>query len=74
MVSFRIARGQGLALVSSNGCQPTSLAFMLVGMTLEIHQAFTSDNNPKGIADTERVIRTLKEECSWLQEWTSPVI
>jgi putative transposase len=40
---------------------------------LKIHQAFTSYNNPKGNADTERVIRTLKEECLWLQEWTSPV-
>jgi putative transposase len=35
-------------------------------------QAFTSSNNPKGNADTERVIRTLKEECLWLQEWTCP--
>jgi putative transposase len=67
------ARGQGLALMSDNGFQPTSLAFMRVCATLEAHQAFTSDNNPKGIADTERVIHTLKEECSWLQKWTSPV-
>jgi hypothetical protein len=37
------------------------------------HQiTFTSYNNPKGNADTERVIRTLKEECLWLQEWTCP--
>jgi putative transposase len=40
--------------------------------TLEIHQAFTSDNNPKGHADTEQLMRTLKEECLWLQEWTCP--
>jgi putative transposase len=39
---------------------------------LEIQQAFTSYNNPKGNADTERVMRTLKEECLWLQEWTCP--
>jgi hypothetical protein len=31
--------------------------------TLEIQQAFTSYNNPKGNADTERVMRTLKEKC-----------
>jgi hypothetical protein len=27
-----------------------------------VHQAFTSYNNPKGNADTERMMRTLKEE------------
>jgi putative transposase len=66
------ARGQGLSLMSDNGCQPASLAFMEACSTLSIHQAFTSYNNPKGNADTERVIRTLKEECLWLQEWTCP--
>lgn len=66
------ARGQGLSLMSDNGCQPTSLAFMEACSTLSIHQAFTSYNNPKGNADTERVRRTLKEECLWLQEWTCP--
>jgi putative transposase len=66
------ARGKGLSLMSDNGCQPTSLAFMEACSTLESHQAFTSDHNPKGNADTERVIRTLKEECLWLQEWTCP--
>jgi putative transposase len=65
-------RQQGLALMSDNGCQPTSLAFMRTCATLELHQAFTSYNNPKGNADTERVIRTLKEECLWLQDWTCP--
>ena len=29
-------------------------------------------NNPKGNADTERIMRTLKEECLWLREWTCP--
>jgi putative transposase len=66
------ARGQGLSLMSANGCQPTSLAFMRACAMLEVHQAFTSYNNPKGNADTERFIRTLKEECLWLQEWTCP--
>jgi transposase InsO family protein len=41
---------------------------------LGIHQAFTSDNNPKGNADTERFLRTLKEELVWLHEWTSPTV
>ncbi|MFA5250413.1 MAG: integrase core domain-containing protein [Parachlamydiales bacterium] len=31
----------------------------------------TSYNNPKGNADTERLMRTMKEECLWLTEWTS---
>ncbi len=66
------AAGKGLALMSDNGCQPTSVAFMKACRTLEIHQAFTSYSNPKGNADTERVMRTLKEECLWLHEWTCP--
>ena len=48
--------------------QPTSLAFMQACASLEIHQAFTSNNNPKGHADTEQLMHTLKEECLWLQE------
>ena len=55
-----------------NGGQPTSAAFMKAGSPLGVRQAFTSYNNPQGNADPERVIRTLKEACLWLQEWTSP--
>ena|SRR5918996_4933818 len=66
------AQGQGVALMSENGCQPTSLAFMRACATVEIHQACTSDNNPKGNADTERCMRTLKEACLWLHEWRCP--
>lgn len=65
------AQGQGLSLMSDNGCQPTSVAFMKTCATLGITQAFTSYNNPKGNADTERLMRTLKEEFLWLREWTS---
>ncbi len=36
---------------------------------LEVHQAFTTYNNPIGNADTERMIRTIKEELIWLREW-----
>lgn len=35
-----------------------------------VEQAFTAYNNPKGNADIERFMRTMKEECLWLQEWT----
>jgi transposase InsO family protein len=65
------ARDRGLSLMSDNGCQPTSLAFMKACHHLGITQAFTSYHNPKGNADTERVMRTLKEELLWLREWTS---
>ena len=51
------ARDQGLSVMSDNGCQPTALAFMKACSTLGIQQAFTSYNNPKGNADTERVMR-----------------
>ena len=56
-----------------NGCQPISVAFMKACSTLGVYQAFTSYNNPKGNADTERLMRTLKEECLWLREWTCPL-
>jgi putative transposase len=65
-------REQGLSLMSDNGCQPTSVAFMQACSRLGIHQTFTSYNNPKGNADPERMMRTLKEECLWLHEWSSP--
>ena len=55
-----------------NGCQPTSVAFIKTCATLGITQAFTSSNNPKGNTDTERLMRTRKEELLWLREWTSP--
>jgi transposase InsO family protein len=64
--------GHPLHLMSDNGCQPTSVRFLATCGTLGIQQAFTSYNNPKGNADTERSIRTLKEECLWLREWSSP--
>ncbi len=62
-------RGNGLKLMSDNGSQPTSLCFMKACSNLGIQQVFTSYNNPKGNADTERMIRTMKEELFWLREW-----
>jgi transposase InsO family protein len=67
------SRDHGLLLMSDNGCQPTSVAFMETCTTLGITQAFTSYNNPKGNAETEWLMRTLEEELLWLCEWTSPV-
>jgi putative transposase len=71
-----IVRDQGLKLVSDNGCQPRSGSFLKLTATLDIEQIFTSFNNPKGNAETERFMRTLKEELLWLEEfaaWMRPV-
>jgi putative transposase len=65
-------QGQGLGLMADNGCQPTSLAFMAACSAMGVRQAFTSYGNPRGNADTERFLRTLKEELVWPREWTSP--
>jgi transposase InsO family protein len=51
-----------LYLVSDNGYQPTSLSYMQACSTLGIKQIISCWSNPKGNADTERVIMTLKED------------
>jgi len=38
---------------------------------LGIEQVFTSYANPKGNADTERIMRTIKEEVIWLNEFAN---
>lgn len=58
-----------LMLVSDNGCQPTSTAFMAACSVLGVKQIFTSFCNPKGNADTERFFRTLKEDLVWPREF-----
>jgi len=64
-------RGKGLKLVSDNGSQPTSTSFIKEIALLGIEQIFTSYDNPKGNADTERIMRTIKEELIWLNEFGS---
>lgn len=59
-------------LISDNGCQPTSQKFMQMCSNLKIKQIFTTWNNPKGNADTERVFRTLKEDLIWPYDWDNP--
>lgn len=66
---IRQAENPELNLMSDNGSQPTSLKFIEEVAALGIRQAFTAYSNPKGNADTERVIRTIKEELIWLREW-----
>ena len=65
-------RDHGLSLISDNGCQPTSQEFNRSCSLMDIQQIFTSFNNPKGNADTERFMRTMKEECVWLKQWKTP--
>ena len=61
-----------LVLVCDNGSQPTSQRFMKEVAGLNIKQIFTSYNNPKGNADTERVMRTIKEDLVWCNEFKHP--
>ena len=65
------AQEHDLHLMSGNGSQPTSVALINACGILNIDQAFISYNNPKGNANTERVIRTIKEDCIWINEWDS---
>ena len=60
-----------LCLMSDNGCQPTAHSFKENCKTLGINLVFTSYCNPKGNADTERFMRTMKEECLWINEFES---
>ena len=62
-------RGRGLKLIREDGSQSTATSFMRDMVELGIEQIFTSYENPKGNADTERVIRTLK--VIWLNEFES---
>ena len=62
---------KGLNLVSDNGSQVTSQTFIKESSLLGINQIFASYNNPKGNADTERVMRTIKEDIVWPREWYS---
>ena len=68
---IREAENLELYLMSDNGSQPTSLKFMTEVAELGIRQTFTSYSNPKGNADTERLICTIKEELMWLREWAT---
>jgi putative transposase len=64
--------GYPLSLISDNGCQPTSLKYKKECAQLNINQIFTTWSNPKGNADTERVIRRIKENLIWPNDWENP--
>jgi transposase InsO family protein len=59
-------------LISDNGCQPTSQRFMMNCSLIGLKQIFTTWSNPKGNSDTERVMRTLKEDLVWTCDWDNP--
>jgi putative transposase len=63
---------QELSLISDNGCQPTSRRFMMSCSLLGLNQIFTTWPNPKGNSDTERVMRTIKEDIVWPYDWDNP--
>lgn len=63
-----------LKLISDNGSQPTSTKFMKELSFLGIKQIFTTWNNPKGNADTERVMRTIKEDLVYPNDWNNPIV
>jgi len=67
-----LTKQEELFLISDNGSQPTSTKFIQTCSILEIKQIFTCYDNPKGNADAERVIRTMKEDLIWLKEWQTP--
>ena len=68
-----LSKQDELYLVSDNGSQPTSHKYMQACSVLEIKQIYASYNNPKGNADTERVMRTIKEDFIWVREFSSPI-
>ena len=65
------SREYGINLMSDNGSQPTSIKYLTVITNLGINHITTSYNNPKGNADTERFMRTFKEEVVWSNEYDS---
>jgi len=67
------SKPEELYLVSDNGSQPTSKKYMQATSVLEIKQIFASYSNPKGNADTERVMRTIKEDFIWVREFSNPI-
>jgi transposase InsO family protein len=68
-----LRKDQELCLISDNGSQPTSMAFMRACSVMEIKQIFASYSNPRGNADTERAVKTIKHDFIWVREFRSPV-
>ena len=65
------SREYELHLMSDNGSQPTSEKYENAAALLGIKHITTSYSNPKGNADTERFMRTFKEEIIYPNEFDS---
>lgn len=65
------AREYGLNVMSDNDSQSTSMKYQTVVELLKINHVTTSYSNPKGNADTERFMRTFKEEVMYPNEFDS---
>ena len=65
------SRSYEIQLMSDNGSQPTSQRYEKELETLGVIHVTTSYNNPKGNADTERFMKTFKEEVVWPNEFES---
>jgi transposase InsO family protein len=65
------SREYDLHLMSDNGSQPTSEKYENSATLLGIKHITTSYSNPKGNADTERFMRTFKEEIIYPNEFDS---
>ena len=65
------SRQYDLNLMSDNGSQPTSEKYENAAALLGIKHITTSYSNPKGNADTERFMRTFKEEIIYPNEFDS---
>lgn len=65
------SRSYEIHLMTDNGSQPTSKGYEKELATLGIIHVTTSYNNPKGNADTERFMKTFKEEVVWPNEFES---
>lgn len=65
------SREYELHLMSDNGSQPTSGKYETAASLLGIKHITTSYSNPKGNADTERFMRTFKEETIYPNEFES---
>lgn len=65
------SREYELHLMSDNGSQPTSEKYENAASLLGIKHITTSYSNPKGNADTERFMRTFKEEIIYPNEYDS---
>ena len=67
----RIRESGILIHASNNGCQPKSGNYARKYNSLNIKQIFTCFANPKGNGDTERVMRTIKEDLVYINEFES---